>query len=60
MALQIRRGTNLQRQQIIPLEGELVYVTDYDTEGVSPMFIGDGSSTGGIALSSSQLNLPRF
>jgi hypothetical protein len=30
MALQLRRGTNKERLQMTPLEGELIFVTDYE------------------------------
>lgn len=43
MALQIRRGTNAERQSIIPLQGELIFTTD-----TKKLFIGDGTTTGGI------------
>ena len=35
MALQIRRGTNKERLQITPAEGELIYVTDYELVTIS-------------------------
>ncbi len=35
MALQIRRGTNKERLQITPAEGELIYVTDYELATIS-------------------------
>lgn len=54
MALQIRRGTNAQRQLLsgdnTPAEGELLYVTDWATAGVSPLWIGDGVTAGGIEI----------
>lgn len=54
MALQIRRGTNAQRQLLsgdnTPAEGELLFVTDWATAGVSPLWIGDGVTAGGIEL----------
>jgi len=46
MALQIRRGTDSQRQGITPAEGELIYTTDTDK-----LYIGDGSTAGGIEVS---------
>ena len=46
MALQIRRGTDSQRQGITPAEGELIYTTDTDK-----LYIGDGSTQGGIEVS---------
>jgi hypothetical protein len=45
MALQIRRGTNLERQQIIPLQGELIFTTD-----TKKLWVGDGVTQGGIAV----------
>ena len=50
MALQIRRGTNVQRLLYTPLVGELVFVTDYLTAGVDPIYIGDGVTLGGVAV----------
>lgn len=47
MPLRLRRGTNLQRTDFTPEEGELIYVTDYATAGVSPLYIGDGVTLGG-------------
>ena len=35
MALQIRRGTNKERLQITPAQGELIYVTDYELKTIS-------------------------
>jgi hypothetical protein len=45
MALQIRRGTNAQRQQITPLQGELLFTTD-----TKKLWIGDGITQGGVAV----------
>ena len=53
MALRLRRGTNTQRTDITPAEGELIYVTDHTTAGVSPLWIGDGTTVGGTEVSSS-------
>jgi len=53
MALRLRRGTNLQRLDFTPEQGELIYVTDYDTASVSPLWIGDGTTVGGVEVSSS-------
>jgi hypothetical protein len=50
MALQLRRGQNAQRTTTLLAQGELVYVTDNATAQVSPLFIGDGSTTGGIPV----------
>lgn len=47
MALRLRRGTNTERQTATFSEGELIYVTDYESAGVSPLWIGDGSTVGG-------------
>jgi len=54
MALRLRRGTNTQRTDpsFIPEEGELIYVTDYDTAGVSALWVGDGTTVGGNEVSS--------
>jgi hypothetical protein len=49
MALRLRRGTNAERLAITPQEGELIYVTDYNTASVSPLWVGDGTTAGGIA-----------
>jgi hypothetical protein len=49
MALQVKRGTNLQRQELILAAGELFYVTNAVALGISPLFVGDGVSYGGIA-----------
>lgn len=55
MALQIRRGTNAQRQLMsgvnTPAAGELLFVTDWATAGVGPLWIGDGATAGGIEVS---------
>jgi hypothetical protein len=48
MALKIRRGTNTERLAFTPELGELIYVTDYATAGVAPVWVGDGSTLGGI------------
>lgn len=42
MSLKIRRGTNTERLQITPAEGELIYTTD-----TKNLYIGDGSTVGG-------------
>jgi hypothetical protein len=47
MALRLRRGTNAQRLTITPTSGELIYVTDYQNAGVSPLWVGDGTTAGG-------------
>jgi len=53
MPLQIRRGTNAEREALpSPLAaGEIVFVTDYQTEAVSPLWIGDGATIGGLEIS---------
>ena len=45
MALQIRRGTDAQRQGITPLAGELISTTD-----TKKLFVGDGSTVGGVQV----------
>jgi hypothetical protein len=45
MALQIRRGTEAERQLIIPLQGELIYTTD-----TKKVYIGDGVTLGGVLI----------
>lgn len=49
MALQIKRGTNLQRLELLLAQGEPFYVTDNVSLGVAPMWIGDGTTFGGVA-----------
>lgn len=44
--IKIRRGTDLQRANIVFPEGELLYTTDKKR-----VYIGDGSTTGGIIIS---------
>jgi hypothetical protein len=54
MALQIRRGTEAERTfsgGIVFAEGEIVYITDTDS-----LYIGDGSTAGGILLTTSALS----
>ena len=48
MALQIRRGTDLQRSSQIFNSGELIYTTDQ-----KHLWIGDGSTTGGTNVHAS-------
>jgi hypothetical protein len=50
MALQIRRGTNAQRLLYTPIVGELVFVTDYLSATVDPIYVGDGVTLGGVAV----------
>lgn len=45
MALQVRRGTDLQRQLVVFREGELVYTTD-----TNELYIGDGETPGGLII----------
>ena len=46
MALQIRRGTDSERQSITPVTGELIYTTD-----TRKVYVGDGATQGGVPLS---------
>ena len=50
MSLRIRRGTNAERSGVTFLEGELVYTTD-----TKKMFVGDGTTVGGIAVDSAKV-----
>ena len=43
-----RRGTNTKRLLDTPLDGEFFYVKDYTTAGVSPIWVGDGSTAGAV------------
>lgn len=45
MSLQIRRGSAAQLANITPVQGELIYTTD-----TKAVFVGDGSTAGGIAI----------
>jgi hypothetical protein len=45
MAMQIRRGTNAERQLMIPLQGELIFTTD-----TKKLYVGDGTTQGGIVV----------
>ena len=49
--LQIRRGTDAQRQTITPNQGEFLYTTD-----LKELWIGDGATVGGnrVSLTSPQ------
>lgn len=53
MALKIRRGTNAQRLALTgaqaPADGELLYVTNYQQEGVAPLWIGHQGVAGGVS-----------
>lgn len=57
MALQIRRGTDAERQGITPLAGELIYTTD-----TKKLYVGDGITAGGnqvdTTLSAQYLSVP--
>ena len=53
MSLQIRRGPNQGvggRTGVTLVQGEIAFVTDYATANVSPMWIGDGTTLGGIPV----------
>ena len=52
MALQIRRGTDAQRQGITPLAGELIF-----TEDTKKLFVGDGTTPGGIQVDLSLIHI---
>lgn len=45
MALRLRRGTDAERQTILPLQGELIYVTD-----TKKLYVGDGATQGGVLV----------
>ena len=51
MALQIRRGTDAERQVITPKIGEPIYTTDQ-----KELYIGDGTTQGGILISGTLVN----
>jgi hypothetical protein len=55
MALQIKRGTNVQRLTLLLAAGEPYFVTDYAGLGVAPMWMGTGSVYGGIPASGGEL-----
>ena len=57
MALKFRRGASADRTSITPEEGEILYVTDHVTAGVSPVWIGDGSTAGGLAVGNNATGL---
>lgn len=48
-SLQVRRGTDSERMQVVPLEGEPIYVTD-----LKRMYVGDGVTAGGVPVGDSQ------
>jgi hypothetical protein len=56
MALRLRRGLNTDRLNMIPEEGEIIYVTDYAVAEVSPLWVGDGVTTGGVAAGATTLD----
>lgn len=56
MALQIKRGTNTQRLALTLLAGEPFFVTNYVAAGVSPFWIGDGTTPGGVAVMPTQFD----
>lgn len=56
MALRLRRGLNSERLNMIPEEGEIIYVTDYTVAEVSPLWVGDGTTTGGVAAGATTLD----
>ena len=45
MTLRIRRGTDAQRQNFTPEQGELIYVTD-----TQELYVGDGTTSGGLRI----------
>jgi hypothetical protein len=47
MSLQLRRGTNLERQSVVLREGELIYTTD-----TKVLYVGDGTTLGGVPVGS--------
>ncbi|CAB4158553.1 hypothetical protein UFOVP700_17 [uncultured Caudovirales phage] len=56
MALQIKRGTNTQRLALTLLAAEPFFVTNYVAAGVSPFWIGDGTTPGGVAVMPTQFD----
>jgi hypothetical protein len=50
MALQIRRGLNTERLSLTPAAGELIFVTNYIETGVSPLWVGNGTTVGGLEI----------
>ena len=53
MALQLRRGTNAERAAETFAVGELIYTTD-----TKQIYVGDGSTQGGVLVSSSAASSP--
>jgi hypothetical protein len=56
MALQLRRGLAANLTTITPAIGELLYVTDYASTNVSPLYIGDGTTPGGSPAGVTSVN----
>lgn len=50
MALQFKRGSELERQDTLLASGEPYFVTNYASYGVSPFYIGDGVTMGGVPV----------
>jgi hypothetical protein len=50
MPLQLRRGTQNELNAITPLEGELIYVRPTPPLTTPKLFVGDGSTEGGILV----------
>ena len=48
MALRLRRGTDAERLNITPIEGELIYTTD-----TKLLYAGDGTTAGGTLVTGS-------
>ena len=57
MALKFRRGASVDRTSITPEEGEILHVTDHASEDVAPVWIGDGSTAGGLAVGNNATGL---
>ena len=49
------RLTNAQRLATTPQVGQVVFVTDYVSAGVSPTWIGDGATAGGVLAAGSTI-----
>jgi hypothetical protein len=56
MALQLKRGTDVQRIITLLLPGEPYYLTDYVSVGLSPFWIGDGVTYGGVVPTPGELS----
>ncbi len=48
--VRFKRGTNAKRLQTVLLDGEGFFVKDYQTAGVTPLWMGNGTTAGGIDL----------